>query len=358
MGAGLPFSHFTRAERGLLLTLMVCPVCESLMRDRQLPLGANTPDKLLRAGLRELTLAPPAKQESSTHGFVCETCASFDPTSRSAPAPTTVAERLAPPSEAAVPEFVTSEALVILEEAWAALRVNTPDLPRAVVVLASGTEDVTTPRFGHWAASRWRVDDLGTRRAEVLIAGEALDHGAEQVLGTLLHEAAHGLSHARGIKGTSRQGRYHNHHFKLQAEELGLEVRKRSTHGYCHTFLSDAAKVLWADQLQALDELCARGARPAVQRRRRAPLPPREGDARVGDASPRSTRASSAGAGAGAMGTQPGAAELPELASGVRVTLVCACSSPRRIAVVPSIARMGPIQCGVCGQPFRFNPTQ
>jgi hypothetical protein len=29
------------------------------------------------------------------------------------------------------------------------------------------------------------------------------------VLGTLLHEAAHGLAQARSIQDTSRQGRYH-----------------------------------------------------------------------------------------------------------------------------------------------------
>ena len=60
-----------------------------------------------------------------------------------------------------------------------------------------------------------------------MISGEGLRRTAHDVLGTLLHEAAHALAHARGIKDTSRQGRYHNKHFKTLAEELGLDRRPR-----------------------------------------------------------------------------------------------------------------------------------
>jgi hypothetical protein len=353
----LPFTHFTEAEGGLLLTLRNCPICEQLMRERQFPMGNNTPAKLERSGVKRLTLAPPRSRESEAHGTICETCAGIDPTSRATPAPKTIAERL-DPGEPSVPEFVASEALGILEEVWEALRVNTPDLPAAVLVLASGTEDVTTPRFGHWAASRWRVDDIGTRRPEVLIAGEALDHGAEQVFATLLHEAAHGLAHARGIKDTSRQGRYHNLHFKLHAEELGLEVRKGGVHGFCHTLLSENTKQLWADQLEALDALCVRGARPAVARRRRAPSPPAGGERRSGVDARRTVTSEAEAPSEGASGPSEGSHELPELADGVRVTLVCACPQPRRIRVAPSVARMGAISCGLCGESFRYAPPR
>ena len=57
-----------------------------------------------------------------------------------------------------------------------------------------------------------------------MISGEGLRRTPDEVLGTLLHEAAHALAHARGIKDTSRQGRYHNKHFKTCAEQLGLAV--------------------------------------------------------------------------------------------------------------------------------------
>ena len=43
----------------------------------------------------------------------------------------------------------------------------------------------------------------------MLVSGEGLQRGPTDVLGTLLHEAAHGLAQARSIQDTSRQGRYH-----------------------------------------------------------------------------------------------------------------------------------------------------
>jgi hypothetical protein len=80
-------------------------------------------------------------------------------------------------------------------------------------VVASGSD----PRsrrlsLGHFAAGRWQLTspDAITDRPEVLVSGEALQRGPVDVLGTLLHEAAHGLAHARKLSETSRQGRYHN----------------------------------------------------------------------------------------------------------------------------------------------------
>jgi hypothetical protein len=40
------------------------------------------------------------------------------------------------------------------------------------------------------------------------VGGEGLARGPAHVLGTLLHEAAHALARVRGIKDTSRQGRW------------------------------------------------------------------------------------------------------------------------------------------------------
>jgi hypothetical protein len=58
----------------------------------------------------------------------------------------------------------------------------------------------------------------------VLVSGEGLQRGPVDVLGTLLHEAAHGLAYARKVSDTSRQGRYHNRRYATLAGELGLEV--------------------------------------------------------------------------------------------------------------------------------------
>jgi len=101
---------------------------------------------------------------------------------------------------------VASPLLGALEHAWAAIRTRHPDVPDAVLVIVSGG-DAKRLRLGHFAADRWQV--AGAGRHEVLVGGEGLQRGPVDVLATLLHEAAHGLARARGVKDTSRQGRYH-----------------------------------------------------------------------------------------------------------------------------------------------------
>ena len=77
-----------------------------------------------------------------------------------------------------------------LEHAWQAIRRRHPQVPEAVLVVASGA-DGKRLSLGHFAPHRWQVN--GT------------DH--HEVLTTLLHEAAHGLADARRIPDTSRGGR-------------------------------------------------------------------------------------------------------------------------------------------------------
>ena len=68
----------------------------------------------------------------------------------------------------------------------------------------------------------------------------------------MLHEAAHALADVRGIKDTSRQGRYHNKHFKALAEELGLAVDSHPAIGWSITTVTDTTAEHYADQLTAL----------------------------------------------------------------------------------------------------------
>ena len=68
----------------------------------------------------------------------------------------------------------------------------------------------------------------------------------------MLHEAAHALAHARGIKDTSRQGRYHNKHFKTLAEQLGLTVEHDQANGWSATTITDVTKIAYARQLADL----------------------------------------------------------------------------------------------------------
>ena len=62
--------------------------------------------------------------------------------------------------------------------------------------------------------------------SEVLITADGLAGSAADVMGILVHEAAHAIACQRGIKDTSRQGRYHNSRFKAIAEEVGLDVSR------------------------------------------------------------------------------------------------------------------------------------
>src|SRR5208283_155330 len=79
-----------------------------------------------------------------------------------------------------------------------------------------------------------------------------LGRAPQEVLGTLLHEAAHALAAARGIKDTSRQHRYHNTKYKTLAEELGIAVAFDPTIGWSITTVPDHTAEDYADQLTAL----------------------------------------------------------------------------------------------------------
>ena len=133
-------------------------------------------------------------------------------------------------------------------------RPGTPTCPTSSSSLASGS--VGAPRgalkLGHFAAMRWTHADAATtgrrRHAgrpalpEVFVGGEGLALGAVDVLGTLLHEATHALAHVRGIRDTSRQGRYHNRRFRDLATEVGLEVREVPVIGWSDTHVPDTTR--------------------------------------------------------------------------------------------------------------------
>jgi len=123
-----------------------------------------------------------------------------------------------------------------LEHAWQTIRTRHPDVPDAVLVVASGSEGKRL-NLGHFAPHRWQVH--GTDRHEVLVGGEGLQRGPLEVLGTLLHEAAHGLAQARSIQDTSRQGRYHNRRYAHLARELGLDVTSIKPIGWSATIVPD-----------------------------------------------------------------------------------------------------------------------
>jgi hypothetical protein len=219
-----------------------------------------------------------------------------------------------------------------LELVWARIRERHEDLPEAVLVVASGTEATNVQRWGHWGAGRWRVTAEGNTVGEVLIAGERLRNGPAAVLETLLHEGAHALAFARGIKDCSRGGRYHNERYKLLAEELGLTVKRDRVYGWTLTDLADGTGELYRAELGALEVAIGRAYRRAVEE-----IAAGDGQADPGDAG-------------GATGTDAGAGDAGT--AGKRWRLACSCPEPRLVRMSRAVALVGPISCGACGSIF------
>jgi hypothetical protein len=141
-----------------------------------------------------------------------------------------------------VDQAAASRLVAALEHAWTAIRTHHPDAPPVVIVVASGSDPRNRKlNLGHFAAGRWQLTspDQPTDRAEVLVSGEGLQRGPIDVLGTLLHEAAHGLAYAHEISDTSRQGRYHNRRYATLAGELGLDVGHLDPIGWSATSVPD-----------------------------------------------------------------------------------------------------------------------
>jgi hypothetical protein len=215
----------------------------------------------------------------------------------------------------AAPQLLGAPMVAALEAAWAAIRARHPQVPAAVVVLASGTAGGGAPRLGHFGALRWQhagADTAAGGLSEVMVSGEGLARGPVDVLGTLLHEAAHALADARGVQDTSRQGRWHNRRYAELAGELGLEVAQAPGIGWSTTTVPAGTAAAYAG---VIDQL-----RAALTLYRRA----------------------EAGHGAGSAGGRKSSNN----------PLPCLCTCPRRIRVAPTVLEAGPIICGVCDQEF------
>ena len=185
------------------------------------------------------------------------------------------------------------ELVAALERAWGAIRAHHREVPPVVLVLGtSSARRAARQKLGHFAPARWlpfyvveaaepraeppAIDDgslmaelaasaqrllrsamllsweAAASLSEVLITTDGLAGSATDALGTLVHEAAHAIAFQRGIKDTSRQGRYHNKYFKAIAEEIGLEVCRDPERGWSVTALSDPAAVAYRDTLAQL----------------------------------------------------------------------------------------------------------
>ena len=146
---------------------------------------------------------------------------------------------------------VTGPLVVAIERTWAAIQERHPDVPDVVLTLGNGSARPGQLTLGHFHDGKWATGD--TRLPELFVGGEGLARGPHAVLGTLLHEATHGVAATRSIKDTSRQGRYHNTRFRDLATELGIRVERDPRVGWSVTSVPDTTAQHYGDQIAALD---------------------------------------------------------------------------------------------------------
>ncbi|MFD9453462.1 hypothetical protein ACFWBC_10270 [Streptomyces sp. NPDC059985] len=231
----------------------------------------------------------------------------------------------------------------VLVETWSVIRARHPDVPEAVVTMATALRE-SAVELAHFAPNRWAAREGDALHHEVFVTAESLKDGAEKVIGYLIHEAAHGLNKTRGEIGCSAS-QYHNKVFRDAAAELGLTQRTDVTekwkkkYGFAGTKLSDEGKKAYADHIAALDE--------AIQAFR----------------TPESTFMPSKGKGgkkqqeAGAAGEVGGGQEQdapsrPEKEERNYIKAVCACDPPAVIRVSSRTLASRKILCGECMTSF------
>ncbi|WP_079127540.1 hypothetical protein [Streptomyces sp. TP-A0874] len=161
---------------------------------------------------------------------------------------------------------------------------------------------------------------------ESLIGESSSACGSELSFERLLHEAVHGIAAARGVRDTSRAGRYHNRRFLAIAEELGLDHSEEPhpSSGFSLVYLSPEARKRYRSTSERLQRAL------------------------------KAYRAATAATGNGRSFRGP-AARHGSSGGGVRVKAVCDCG--RNVRVVPSVLAQAPIVCGGCGKPFRIPET-
>lgn len=215
-----------------------------------------------------------------------------------------------------------------IDSVWENIRVRHPEIPDVVVTMASGSMGRgRAPRLGQFGPDRWERAG-GLRLPELFVGAEGLADGGREVLGTLLHEAAHGLASSREIAEASDNGRYHNKKYKALAEEVGLALERHQRFGWSLTALPDETAARYTDQIGTLTRAIVAHRRPIDQA---DPESGGEDDRGGGDAESEQGRKSRSRNG------QP---------------LACSCAPPRRIRAHKTIIEGGPILCGVCRNPF------
>ena len=132
-----------------------------------------------------------------------------------------------------------------VQNIWDAPEWN-PGAFRLVVHDVSTTPPVLAAELAQaWADIQRSHPELPDLAAPESLIGESSSAcGAELSFERLLHEAVHGIAAARGVRDTSRAGRYHNRRFLAISEEMGLDhpEEPHPSSGFSLVSLSPEAK--------------------------------------------------------------------------------------------------------------------
>ncbi len=233
-----------------------------------------------------------------------------------------------------------SQIITALEQAWAAIRDQHPEIPDVVIVTGAGSNQKGLPegyrlRGHHWP-ERWVTDPDERRMPELFVAGELLAAGGRAVVEVMLHEASHALAVVRGIKDTSAEGnRYHNKRFMALAAELGLRGpdRPEKVIGWSDCRISDETSAAYGDVISTIDTA-------------RLPFLP-DGPLVTGGSG-------EDGQDGGEGGEDGQGKDKPKKRGGRREAVECACQPPRRLQLSPKQIEDGPVICGLCCAAFEL----
>ncbi len=209
-------------------------------------------------------------------------------------------------------QTISAAFVTAIEAAWSSIQKHNTDVPEVIVTIGGGS-GTGGLKLGHFAADRWVNGEQNIH--ELFVGGEGLQRGGRGVMGTLLHEAAHGAARERGVKDTSRQGRYHNKRFQSIGEEFGLTLEHDSKIGWSVTSVPDATATKYKLDIARLDKVLVAY--------------------RLADIS----------------GLQGGRTSNNNGASAI-------CSCGRKIRVSNTVFELGEIVCGVCSTPFQKESDQ
>lgn len=242
---------------------------------------------------------------------------------------------------------VAAEVTAALVAGWNAIRSHHPDVPEAVVSMATGGRE-SNIELAHFAPNRWLTREGGQRVHEVFVTAESLESGAVKVFTSLLHEAAHARCEQLGLDDCS-VSQYHNRHFRDSAAQLGMvqdpnvSAYFKKKHGFAAVTMTEETNQHYAEQINLLDR--------AIRATRVRPLPRLSAGAGRGGG----TRGGSGTAdqAEGGVPEEDGGSEQQQEREDRNYRKAgCGCQPPTVIRLSPTTLKRGTVMCAKCTTVF------